>query len=108
LGSRPRIEPERVPAAVPKSAQEEITLNVAELMALSRIPDDVRQYLRLNPGCDVGVTIWKDEAGVRHLVVGYSPDLCVPPAVMIGWWHRDLGYVLLPDGTLLGPRLRGR
>ena len=111
------VEPDRVPDDSPKGAQPVAKLTAAEVKALGRIPEDVRQFLfpfhERATVCQfssqaVGVTVYAaDSSDVRYVVVGYNPDNC-PSAEGAPIIHRHLAYVLAPNGRLLGPRVIGR
>lgn len=111
------VDAERVPALEPEGAQPEVSLTVADLRSLERVYEDARRLLwPVGEGASVcqystraiTVEVWAaDSNGMRYVAVGYNPANCPRPATF-PLLHRDLAYTLAPDGSLLGPRVRGR
>ncbi|NTX09051.1 hypothetical protein [Myxococcus sp. CA040A] len=112
------VSPDQVPDQPSENVQRVASLSVADIRALARVYDDARALLLRqmeagNEECGdsdrvVGVTVWEpDASGMRYVVVAYRPDFC-PESVVPSFVHRDLAYLLTPDGKLLGPRVRGR
>ena len=111
------VDAEKVPVQRPEGAQAEATMTVAETIALGRVLSDAQALLwpveeggavcQYTPQALSVMLFPPDAAGARYVIVGYNPDNCPIPA-NFPLIHKDLAYVLTPDGKLLGPRVRGR
>lgn len=111
------VDVDKVPVHRPKNLPVSAQMTLAEANALGRLLADAQELLwpveeghtmcQYSPQA-IGVTLFgPDAAGLRYVVVGYNPNNC-PIQETYPILHRDLAYVLTPDGKLSGPRLRGR